>query len=170
MVKLTGAKKLAFLARLNKGRKKKGLKIIKAKGTKSAPKTILKRIKKNPKRRITLPQVRKARKSNKRPKTRSNVVKKKGGRRRARLGNFLKTGTIGKVAAGIGAATLIGFATDRFAPGISPIAKLGASFIAGGPLGAISQFLLQGGIGGNGGINLSNILGGGGGQQQTEMV
>jgi len=94
--------------------------------------------------------------------------KKRASSRRAGLGNFLKTGTVGKVAAGIGAATLIGFATDRFAPGISPIAKTAAAFIAGGPLGAISQFLLQGGIGG---LSLGGLIGGGNGAaQQTEMV
>jgi len=171
MAKLTGKKKLEFLARLNAGRVKAGLKRIKAKGSRSTPKTELKRIKKNPKRRITLPKLRKQRKSNKRKKTSSSVAKKKskGGRRRS-VGNFLKTGTIGKVAAGVGAATLVGFATDRLAPSISPIAKLGAAFAAGGGLGVISQFLIQGGLGGSG-INLQNILGGGGnGANGTDMV
>jgi len=164
LAKLTGKKKLEFLARLNKGRVKKGLSRIKAKGSKIAPKKQLKRIKTAAKKRIT-------RKSNKPRKRSNNVAKKKGskGGRKGKLGNFLTRGTVGKVAAGVGAATLVGFAADRFAPNLSPVVKLGAAFLAGGPLGAISQFLLQGGISGSG-INLTNILGGGGNGQQTEMV
>lgn len=162
MAKLTGIAKTKFLARLNKGRVKAGLKAIKAKGSRILPKTKLKRKKAS---RSPI----KPRNTNKSPKRRNNVAKRKSsGSRRGRLGNFLTRGTVGKVAAGVGAATLIGFAADRFAPSISPIAKLGASFLAGGPLGALAQFLLQGGIAGSG-LNLGGILGGNG-QQQTEMV
>jgi len=160
MAKLTGKKKLEFLARLNKGRVKAGLSRIKAKGAKVIPKTQLKRLKSK----VTK---RKASKPNK-PRKRSNNVAKKKSTRRGKVGSFLTRGTVGKVAAGVGAATLVGFAADRFAPQISPMAKLAASFLAGGPLGAIAQFLLQGGISGTG-VNLSNILGGGG-TQQTDMV
>jgi len=163
LAKLTGKKKLEFLARLNKGRVKAGLSRIKAKGSKIIPRTEIKRLKS----RVTK---RKASKPNKPRKRSNNVAKSKTkSTRRGKLGSFLTRGTIGKVAAGVGAATLVGFAADRFAPQISPIAKLGASFLAGGPLGAIAQFLLQGGISGTG-INLSNILGGSGNGQQTEMV
>jgi len=161
MAKLTGIAKTKFLARLNKGRVKAGLKAIKAKGSKLLPKTKLKR-------KAASRSPIKPRKTNKSPKRRNNVAKGKSKSRRGRLGNFLTRGTVGKVAAGVGAATLVGFAADRFAPNISPIAKLAASFLAGGPLGAVSQFLLQGGISGSG-INLGGLLGGNG-QQQTEMV
>jgi len=81
--KLTGKKKLEFLKRLNKGRIAKGLKAIKAKGSRILPKTALR------KRKTTSKAPIKARKPNKSPKRSNNVAKSKGSRR-SRVGISLK--------------------------------------------------------------------------------
>jgi len=81
--KLTGKKKLEFLKRLNKGRIAKGLKAIKAKGSRILPKTALKKSKTTSKAPI------KARKPNKSPKRSNNVAKSKTSRR-SRVGLSLR--------------------------------------------------------------------------------
>lgn len=83
MPKLTGKKKLEFLKRLNKGRIAKGLKAIKAKGSRILPKTALRKRKTPSKAPI------KARKPNKSPKRSNNVAKGKGSRR-SRVGISLR--------------------------------------------------------------------------------
>ncbi len=91
MPKLTGIAKSKFLARLNKGRVAKGLKAIKAKGSKILPKTRLKR------RKASKSQS-KPRKANKPTKRSNSVVFKKGkGSRRSRVGISLKKLVMGGV-------------------------------------------------------------------------
>jgi len=75
------------------------------------------------------------------------------------LGKVFRGGTMSKVVAGIGAGVIGGVLLNSFAPQWSGIGKLGAAFLAGGPVGAISsvaldQFTGQGGI-------LSGMFGGG---------
>ena len=89
MAKLTGIAKTKFLARLNKGRIAKGLKAIKAKGSKILPKTRLKR-------KVASKSPIKPRKTNK-PAKRSNNVAKKGTSRRSKVGISLKKLVMGGV-------------------------------------------------------------------------
>ena len=69
-----------------------------------------------------------------------------GGFRRAKsgFGSVLKSGIVGKLILGVGAATVVGIAVDRFAPQFSPIARPIAAFLAGGPVGAIGSILING--------------------------
>ena len=109
-------------------------------------------------------KVKKAKRSSKRRKsmakrrrrsTRQRSVS--GGFRRAKsgIGSIFKSGLVGKIVLGVGAATVAGLVVDRFAPQFSGIARPVAALIAGGPIGAIGSVLLQGGL------NLGGILGGG---------
>lgn len=160
MAKLTGAKKIAFLTRLNKGRKKKGLTLLK--------------ITKNPKKRITLPKTRKTpkkqlksrrktpkkvRNPNKRKasKNNNNMAKKKRSSSRRSLGmTKLKQGAVGGV---------VGIATTAIAKrlGANSIADdLGyvtASLAGKGTPGVIGNAVIRQGLGRFGGS--LNILGNG---------
>jgi len=162
MAKLTGAKKIAFLTRLNKGRKKKGLTLLK--------------IKKNPKRRISLPKTRKTpkkrmqngRKSSKKvrnpnkrksPGNNKNMAKKKNRTSRRGLGmTKVKQGAVGGV---------VGIATTAIAKrlGANSIADdLGyvtASLAGKGTPGVIGNAVIRQGLGRFGGS--LNILNGGNG-------
>jgi len=161
MAKLTGAKRIAFLTRLNKGRKKKGLTLLK--------------ITKNPKKRITLPKTRKTpkkrdaskrktpkkvRNPNKRKTTRNNnnMAKKKRSSSRRSLGmTKVKQGAVGGV---------VGIATTAIAKrlGATSIADdLGyvtASLAGKGTPGVIGNAVIRQGLGRFGGS--LNILGNGG--------
>ena len=63
---------------------------------------------------------------------------------------------LGKAVAGIGAATVAGIAVNAVAPQFAPIAKPVSAFLAGGPIGAVAQVFLDGGLG-----SIGNIFGGG---------
>jgi len=169
MAKLTGAKKIAFLTRLNKGRRKKGLTLLK--------------IKKNPKRRITLPKTRKTakirpksrrktpkkvRNANKRKPSRNNknMAKKKNRTSRRSLGmTKVKQGAVGGV---------VGIATTAIAKrlGANSIADdLGyvtASLAGKGTPGVIGNAVIRQGLGRFGGS--LNILNGNGNGQTTNTV
>jgi len=166
MAKLTGKAKESFLRRLNKGRKKKGLTLLK--------------IKKNPKRRITLPKTRKTpkkqlkskrktpkkvRNTNKRKSTRNNknMAKKKNRTSRKSLGmTKVKQGAVGGV---------VGIATTAIAKrlGATSIADdLGyvtASLAGKGTPGVLGNAVLRQGLGRFGGS--LNILGNGNGNGGT---
>jgi len=105
-----------------------------------------------------------------RPKRRSNVARKKGSRSRSKSrgikGIFSSSGILGKAAIGIGAATVTGAVVAQVAPQFNDIAKLGASFIAGGPVGLIANLL----VGGGGLGQLWGLFGGGGQQAGGESL
>jgi len=169
MAKLTGKAKTAFLRRLNKGRSKKGLTLLK--------------IKKNPKKRITLPKTRKTskkgaakrgkspkkvRNTNKRKSTRNNknMAKKKNRTSRRSLGmTKVKQGAVGGV---------VGIATTAIAKrlGANSIADdLGyvtASLAGKGTPGVIGNAVIRQGLGRFGGS--LNILNGNGNGQTTNTV
>jgi hypothetical protein len=65
------------------------------------------------------------------------------------ISNVFNRGTLGKVAVGVGAATIVGTIMDRFIPAspITAIAKPVAAYSAGGAAGAIGSVLLEGGLG-----------------------
>jgi len=137
MAKLTGVAKSKFLARLNKGRIAKGLKAIKAKGSKILPKTKLKRAK------IASKAPIKPRKANKSPKRSNNVVFKKGkGSRRSRVGLSLKKLVMGGVT-GIALQLLL----DRLGATslATDVAYIGASQV-GGKSGVIGNALFRQGV------------------------
>jgi len=135
LAKLTGIAKSKFLARLNKGRIAKGLKAIKAKGSKILPKTKLKRAKVASKAPI------KPRKANKSPK-RSNNVAKKTTSRRSRVGLSLKKLVMGGVT-GIALQLLL----DRLGATslATDVAYIGASQV-GGKSGVIGNALFRQGV------------------------
>ena len=82
------------------------------------------------------------RKSNKPRTTRKSVAKKS-------LKSKIFGGTLGKVAMGVGAGTLAGYAISMVAPQFATIAKPAAAFIAAGPIGLISELVIDQGILGN---------------------
>jgi len=91
-------------------------------------------------------------KTNKPRTTRKSVAKKS-------LKSKIFGGTLGKVALGMGAASLAGYAVGMFAPQFSAFARPVAAYVAAGPVGliadlAINQGLLQ---------NITGALGFGGG-------
>ena len=55
-------------------------------------------------------------------------------------------GTLGKVALGIGAASLAGVAINMVAPQFTNIAKPAAAFIAAGPVGLVSELVIDQGL------------------------
>jgi len=157
MAKLTGKAKTKFLARINKGRKAKGLKPIRSK-TKSSTKTPKKRSKqlKNKPKSAT-----KQRKINKRKssKNNNNMAKKKRSVSRKSLGmTKVKQGAVGGV---------VGVATTAIAKrlGANSIADdLGyvtASLAGKGTPGVVGNAVLRQGLGRFGGS--LNILNGNGG-------
>ena len=102
------------------------------------------------------------RKSNaNKPKNSRNGVAKKS------LKSKIFGGTLGKVALGVGAGTLAGYAISMVAPQFATIAKPAAAFIAAGPIGLISELVIDQGILGN----LGGFLGfnGGGMVAQQEV-
>lgn len=137
-MKLTGKKKSAFLKRMALGRKKaQSKRISKRKALSSKRKTTKTR--------------RKTTKINTTKKTVSMARRKSYGRKvyrksKSSFGSFLKGGLIGKAVAGIGAATLAGLVIGQVAPQYAGIAKPIAAFAAGGPAGAITSVVLDGGL------------------------
>ena len=143
MAKLKGKAKAAFLKRMALGRKK----------AKSA--TIP-----GSKKRKTATKKRKTATINKTKTKRKSMVsrrRKYSGRARSgglKIGNSLKTGIIGEVVKGIGAASLVGMVMNRVIPGsnITPIASTAAAFLAGGVTGGAAQVVLSGGLANFGGM------------------
>jgi len=141
MAKLTGKAKAAFLARMNKGRIKAGLKKIGSKATKKVRKAIVKHTKSVKKHRNT-----QHRNTSKRRKT---IVAKKGSSKKK--SRFAIPSIVKKAAAGIGLATIATVIVNQFAPQAAPIVRPIAAFAGGGVVGVISDIFLSGGLG--------NILG-----------
>jgi len=135
MVKLTGIAKTKFLARLNKGRIAKGLKAIKAKGSKILPKTKLKRSKTASKAPI------KPRKANKSPK-RSNNVAKKTQSRRSKVGLSFKKLLMG---GGVGIALELILSRLGAQSLAVDVGYIGASFV-GQKSGVIGNALARQGV------------------------
>ena len=102
-----------------------------------------------------------SRKKTNKPKNSRNGVAKKS------LKSKIFGGTLGKVAMGVGAGTLAGYVTSMFVPQFSSIAKPAAAFLAAGPIGLISELVIDQGILGN----LGGFLGfnGGGMVAQQEV-
>jgi len=94
------------------------------------------------------------------PRKKTNKPKNpKGSVAKKSLKSKIFGGTLGKVALGMGAASLAGYAVGMFAPQFSAFARPVAAYIAAGPIGliadlAINQGLLQ---------NITGALGFGGG-------
>ena len=143
MAKLKGKEKKKFLERMVLGRKKaKNATIPGSKKRKTATKK------------------RKTATINKTKSKRKSMVsrrRKYSGRARSgglKIGNSLKTGIIGEVVKGIGAASLVGMVMNRVIPGsnITPIASTAAAFLAGGVTGGAAQVVLSGGLANFGGM------------------
>lgn len=156
MAKLKGKKKAAFLARINKGRIKKGLKAIKSKTSrKSSKKSGPKRTKSAPQRRKSQPIKRR------RNKTKTRMAKKRGSSKRSKFGI---PSIVKKAAAGVGLATIAAVVVSQVAPQAAPIVRPIAAFAGGGVVGVFADILLSGG-----GL-LGNLFGGGGSGQMVESV
>jgi hypothetical protein len=86
-------------------------------------------------------------------------------RRSAKSGltSIFKGGLLGKAAAGIGAATVMGLIVSNVAPQFNSISQVAGGYLGGGAIGAVSALLVNGGLG-----NIGNILGGN--QQVTSQV
>lgn len=89
------------------------------------------------------------------------------GTRRVRsgFGKVFKGGTMSKVVAGVGAATIGGLVVNAVAPQFSGVAKPISAYLAGGPTGAIASIALDAFTG------QQSILGGlfGGGASQKDV-
>jgi len=105
------------------------------------------------------------RKSNaNKPKKSSNRVAKKS------LKSKIFGGTLGKVALGVGAGAIAGYAANMVAPQFSQFARPVAAYIAAGPIGLIADLALNQGLlsqitgmfgfGGNGGMVAQQEAGG----------
>ena len=155
-MKLTGAKKAAFLKRMAAGRKKKST--PKSQGQ-LKNRTINKR-KKVVKRTKSVKKV-----------TKSATVKRKSVSKKSntmaknkRFARVRKTGSkvfgnplLKKAMIGIGAATLAGTVVNMVAPQFAPIAKPIAAFATGGVVGAAASLILSpDGLG-----SITGLLGGG---------
>jgi len=134
MAKLTGIAKTKFLARLNKGRVAKGLKAIKAKGSKILPKTKLKR-------KVASKSPIKPRKANKSPK-RSNNVAKKTTSRRSKVGLSFKKLLMG---GGVGIALELILSKLGAQSLAVDVGYIGASFV-GQKSGVIGNALARQGV------------------------
>ena len=144
MAKLKGKAKAAFLARMAKGRRKKA-KSAGPKRTKSQPKRRKpQKVKSNNKPRKSM-----ARKKTRKSSRRQSFTKK------VTSGGIFTRGIVGKVVMGVGAAAVTGIALNAFAPQFTQIGKPVAALLAGGPIGAVGQVLLDGGLG-----NITGIFGG----------
>ena len=143
MAKLKGAKKAAFLKRMELGRKKartvKKIPTRKRKSVTTKRKSI---------------QLKRAA-----PRKRTMVKRRTRIARRSRsvgrgIGSSLKTGVIGEVVKGIGAGSLVSLVMSRVAPNssITPIASTGAAFLTGGIVGGAANLILSGGLSQLGGM------------------
>ena len=117
-------KKFAAMARSGKFRKKSTRKGQKRKTARRAYVGLTKRVR---------------RKSNKPKKTRSSVAKKS-------LKSKIFGGTLGKVALGVGAGSIAGYAANMVAPQFSQFARPVAAYIAAGPIGLIADLALNQGL------------------------
>ena len=109
----------------------------------------------------TKPKPRK--KTNKPRTTRKSVAKKS-------LKSKIFGGTLGKVALGVGAGAIAGYAANMVAPQFSQFARPVAAYIAAGPIGLIADLALNQGLlsqitgmfgfGGNGGMVAQQEAGG----------
>ncbi len=90
-------------------------------------------------------------------KRRSSRSSASGGFRKAKGGikNVLKSGVIGKVVQGIGAASLATLVLNRVAPQFAPIGGVAAGFLGGGLVGGAVNLFLSGGL-----QNLGGLFGG----------
>ena len=79
------------------------------------------------------------RKSNKPKKTRKSVAKKS-------LKSKIFGGTLGKVALGVGAGSIAGYAANMVAPQFAQFARPVAAYIAAGPIGLIADLALNQGL------------------------
>ncbi len=156
MAKLTGIAKEKFLARLNKGRVKAGLKRIKSKGSKLIPKTILKKRKRVLK--TTSKPKSKVRNTFKRRTVQKNVAKKskRRGSRRSNFMNRVKKGLFGAII-GIAVTAIASKVIPQFAKEAGTIASATQGFE--GVVGKVvleqvlPRFNLGGFLGGNGNGN-----------------
>lgn len=91
------------------------------------------------------------RKSNTR-QTMARRKSRKSSSRRSKVGGFLNNPTLKKVMIGIGAGSLAGTVVGMVAPQFAPIAKPITALAVGGPIGAISSIVADGGLGAFGSI------------------
>jgi len=151
--KLTGKAKTKFLARINKGRKKKGLKPIrsKTKSSSKTPKRRSKQLKNKPK------SANKRRNTNKRRPNRNNnnMAKKKKSSSRRSLGMAkVKSGAVGGA---------VGVATDD-------LGYVVASIVGKGTPGVIGNAVIRQGLTRFGGsLNILNGNGGNGNGTQSNL-
>ena len=110
-------KKFAAMAKSGKFRKKSTRKGQKRKTARRAYVGLTKRVR---------------RKSNKPKTTRKSVAKKS-------LKSKIFGGTLGKVALGVGAGSIAGYAANMVAPQFSQFARPVAAYIAAGPIGLIAD-------------------------------
>lgn len=71
---------------------------------------------------------------------------RKSSSRRSKVGGFLNNPTLKKVMIGIGAGSLAGTVVGMVAPQFAPIAKPITALAVGGPIGAISSIVADGGL------------------------
>ena len=140
-MKLKGAAKKAFLARMAKGRKNA------AKKSKSVKKTGPKRTK-SVKRKTKSVKVKKTNTKRKPMARRKSRVS----RARSKVGGFLNNPTLKKVMLGVGASTVAGAVVGTVAPQFAPITKPITALAVGGPIGAIASIFLDGGLSQLGGL------------------
>ena len=148
-MKLTGAKKAAFLKRMAKGRAAKSGKKTAKRVSKNRPKLA---------KSATVKRKSVSKKSNKMAKRKST---RRFSRARSTGGKIFGSPILKKAMIGIGAATLAGTVVNMVAPQFAPIAKPIAAFATGGVVGAAASLIISpDGLG-----SITGLFGGGTGTQ-----
>jgi len=142
MAKLKGKKKAAFLARLNKGRIKAGLKAIKSKTSRKTSKSAAIKRPKSSRKAGKQQRIKTTKRKTKTVAKRKFTTRVKSG-----FGSVTKNKFVRGAVLGLGGAALVSQVTNRVAPQFSSIASPIGAFIFGGPVGLVASVLLQGGLG-----------------------
>jgi len=98
----------------------------------------------------------------KRKRSRSRTLSSGIRRTKKGFGGILRSGVVGKVVQGIGAASLATLVLNRVAPQFAPIGGVAAGFLGGGLVGGAVNLFLSGGLANLGGLFGGQANGGGG--------
>tara|TARA_R110000751_G_scaffold109257_3_gene206212 strand:- start:175 stop:660 length:486 start_codon:yes stop_codon:yes gene_type:complete len=104
----------------------------------------------------------------KRAKRKAPVMRRKSSRRSSAkrgLTSVFKGGLLGKAAAGIGAATVLGLIVNNFAPQFTSVSNIAGGYLGGGAVGAIAALAVNGGLG-----NLGGLFGGSSSGVQPQVM
>jgi len=150
--------------------RKKFAKIMKSGGFKKRKTSTrkMKTVKKSPVRKRKTSTTKRKTTTLKRAKRKAPVMRRKSSRRSSAkrgLTSVFKGGLLGKAAAGIGAATVLGLIVNNFAPQFTSVSNIAGGYLGGGAVGAIAALAVNGGLG-----NLGGLFGGSSSGVQPQVM